>query len=89
MRRKITTDQYAEEERWVFSFDLKDESKEECLTGRGRVSQITRSFCRSQEHGRSEYPRLSEKSGKESIETKQLREAVPETVCKQMKLILY
>ena len=25
------TDQYAEEKRWVFSFDLKDESEDKCL----------------------------------------------------------
>ena len=29
MRRKKTTDQYAEEKRWVFSFDLKEESEDE------------------------------------------------------------
>ena len=31
MRRKKTTDQYAEEKRWVFSFDLRDESEDKCL----------------------------------------------------------
>ena len=43
MRRKKTTNQYAEENRWVFSFDLKDvtESEDECLTERGREFQIT------------------------------------------------
>ena len=34
MRRKKTTDQYAEEKRWVFSFDLKEESEHECLRKR-------------------------------------------------------
>ena len=28
MRRKKTTDQYAEEKRWVFNFDLKEESED-------------------------------------------------------------
>ena len=36
-----TTDQYAEEKRWVFSFDLKEESEDECLTERGREFQST------------------------------------------------
>ena len=36
MRKKHMADQYAEEKRWVFSFDSKEESKEECLTDRGR-----------------------------------------------------
>ena len=35
------TDQYAEEKRWVFSFDLKEEREEKCLTERGRDFQIT------------------------------------------------
>ena len=35
------TDQYAEEKRWVFSFDVKEESEDECLTERGREFQIT------------------------------------------------
>ena len=35
------TDQYAEEKRWVFSFDLKDESEDECLTEIGLGFQIT------------------------------------------------
>ena len=29
MRRKKTTDQYAEEKRWVFSVDLKEEREDE------------------------------------------------------------
>ena len=41
MRSKKTTDQYAEKKRWVFSFDLKEESEDECLTERGREFQIT------------------------------------------------
>ena len=32
MRRKKTTAQYAEEQRWVFSSDLKEESEDESLT---------------------------------------------------------
>ena len=39
--RKKTTDQYAEEKRWVFSFDLKEPNEDECLTERGREFQIT------------------------------------------------
>ena len=31
MRREKTTDQYAEEKRWVFSFDVKEVSEDECL----------------------------------------------------------
>ena len=38
---KKTTDQYAEEKRRVFSFDLKEESEDECLTERGREFQIS------------------------------------------------
>ena len=41
MRRKKTTAQYAEEQRWVFSSDLKEESEDESLTERGREFQIT------------------------------------------------
>ena len=32
--------QYAEEKRWVFSFDLKEESEDECLIEKGREFQI-------------------------------------------------
>ena len=35
------TAQYAEEKRWAFSFDLKEESEDECVTERGREFQIT------------------------------------------------
>ena len=35
------TDQYAEKKRWVFSFDFKKESEDECLTERGREFQST------------------------------------------------
>ena len=35
MRRKKTTDQYAKKKRWVFNFDLKEESEDECLAERG------------------------------------------------------
>ena len=37
---KKTTDQYAKEKRWIFSVDLKEESKE-CPTQRRREFQIT------------------------------------------------
>ena len=40
-KEKKTTDQYAEDKRWGFSFDLKEESEDECLTERGMESQIT------------------------------------------------
>ena len=36
-----TTDQYATEKIWVFNFDLKEESEDECLTERGREFQST------------------------------------------------
>ena len=32
MRRKKTTDRYAEEKRWFFSSDLKEESEDKCQT---------------------------------------------------------
>ena len=32
---------YAEEKRWVFNSDVKEDSEEECLTERGREFQIT------------------------------------------------
>ena len=41
MKRNKRTNQYAEEMRWVFSFDLKEVSKEECLTKTGREFQIS------------------------------------------------
>ena len=37
----ITGDSNAEEERWVFSFDSKEESEDKCLTERGRGFQVT------------------------------------------------
>ena len=48
MRRKKTTDQYTEEKRWVFAFDLEEESEDECLTERGREFQITDNNKRAQ-----------------------------------------
>jgi len=33
MRRKKLIVQYADEKRWVFSFDIKEESEDDCLTG--------------------------------------------------------
>ena len=39
--KKVTTDQYAEEKRWVFTFDIKEESEDECQTDGGREFQIT------------------------------------------------
>ena len=43
MWRKKMTDQYAEEKRWVFSFDWKEAIEDNCLTltRRGREFQIT------------------------------------------------
>ena len=41
MRRRKTANQKAEEKRWVFSFNLKDESDEAYLTEKGREFQIT------------------------------------------------
>ena len=38
---KKMTDQHAEEKRWVFSFDLKEESEDKCLTEKGREFQST------------------------------------------------
>ena len=38
---KKMTDQHAAEKRWVFSFDLQEESKDGCLTERGSEFQIT------------------------------------------------
>ena len=74
------TDQYAEEKRWALSFDLKEESEDECLTEREEGSSRAQVQCterisppgsssQSYEHGRSEYMRLSEES-----RDKQLRE---------------
>ena len=40
-RRKKVINQYAEEKRWVFSFDLKEESDMACLTEKGREFQMT------------------------------------------------
>jgi len=39
MKTKKTRDQYAEEKRWVFSFDLKKGSEDECLTERKGVPE--------------------------------------------------
>ena len=41
MRRNKATDQSAEEKTLVFSFDLKAESEDECLTETGREFQTT------------------------------------------------
>ena len=41
MRRRKRAEQYAKEKRWVFSFDLKGEIEDECLTERGREFQST------------------------------------------------
>jgi len=41
MRREKTTDLHAVEKRSVFSFDLKEESEDKCLTERGREFQVT------------------------------------------------
>ena len=39
--KKETTNQYAEEKRWVSVFNLRKESTEECMTERGREFHIT------------------------------------------------
>ena len=74
MRRKKTTDRYAEEKRRIFSFDVKE--SEDIITETEREFQIIdpmylkalspRSFCPSLEHEISEYLRLNEESEKES-----------------------
>ena len=69
--KKVTTDQYAEEKRWVFTFDIKEESEGECQTDGGREFENHRSilFKGSLPQGpprNMEYPRLSEESEKES-----------------------
>ena len=59
-----------------FSFDLKEESEDECLTKTGREFRSSgaqvlrrisppRSFCPSQVHGRCEHRRMSEDREKE------------------------
>ena len=40
MRRKNKTNQYAEEKRWFFSSEIKEESEEECLTEIGGEFQF-------------------------------------------------
>ena len=62
MRRKKTTNLYAEEERWVFSLDLKQQSEDERLTERGGEFQITDPMKGTDERTEliSEYLRLSE-----------------------------
>ena len=40
-RGKKARNQYAEEKRWVFSFDLKEESDMACLTEKEREFQMT------------------------------------------------
>lgn len=45
MRRRKTANQKAQEERWVFSFNLKDESDEAYLTQKGREFRITGPMC--------------------------------------------
>ena len=37
---KKTTDQYAEKKRWIFTFDLQEESEDEYLTERGIVTTM-------------------------------------------------
>ena len=40
-RRQKARNQYAEEKRWVFSFDMKEESVVACLTEKEREFQMT------------------------------------------------
>ena len=57
MRRKKTTGQYAKEKRWVFSFDLKGECEDECLTGRGRERSQVQCIERISPQGPPAHPR--------------------------------
>ena len=75
MRRKKMSDQYAEEKRWVFSFNFKEQSEDECLTEREKEFQITglmiwKAFSPRVRLlsilGTQKCPRLSEESEKES-----------------------
>ena len=52
------TDKYVEEKRWVFRFDLKIESEEECLTERKRVPDDRSQMKKMErlESGDSPYP---------------------------------
>ena len=55
------TNQYAEEMRCVFSFDLKEESEDECLTERGRVFRSTGPmYCKDLSRGPPTHPRDTE-----------------------------
>ena len=83
MRRKKTTDQYAEENRSVFSFNIKEESEDECLTERGREFQITFPMYSKDlpqvpsAHGKNTEDssiRGGAKRAKKKVEMKQLRE---------------
>ena len=92
-RQMTMTTQYAEEKRWVFNSDLKEESQKECLTvtetlreeesSRSRVRCIERIFplgssCPSLEHRRAKYLRLSEECKKESKKENRYGGAVPD-----------
>ena len=57
---KKATDQFAEEERWVFSFVSKEESEDECLTERGREFQCTGPVKGSLPQSPSAHPRNME-----------------------------
>ena len=88
IEKKETTNQYAEQKRWVISFDLR-EAREIPVRERKRVpddrSYVSKgspppgpSFPAS-EHGRFEHPRLSEE---------RYGRAVPKTMLKQVRAIL-
>ena len=74
-RRKKVKNQQAEEKRWVFSFDLKEESDVACLTekvsSRWQVRYTEKispqeSSCTPLGHGKSVYLRLNEENEKEN-----------------------
>ena len=48
---KKMTDHYAEEKRWVFSFDLKEESEDDCLMEAKREEESSRSQAMPDDHG--------------------------------------
>ena len=86
--KEETTNQYAEQKRWVISFDLR-ESREIPVRERKRVPD-DRSYVSkgspppgptfpASEHGRFEHPRLSEE---------RYGRAVPKTMLKQVRAIL-
>ena len=61
--KRKTTNPYAGEKRWVFSFDIKEQCEEECPTETGRVlDHRSDVFKRSALPRNTEYPRVREES---------------------------